>query len=103
MRSKINSSRAKPSPPTVVSAGFLGLTLLILLALGEASAQETSLNKLKAAYVYNFLKYVEWSGEESLTTYVVGVHGDDRELLVELSEALSRRQAKGKSIRVVEV
>lgn len=61
---------------------ILRLGLVWLLAVGGARAQESqpTVNQLKAAFIYNFAKFVEWPPAafgEATSPIVIGVLGDN--------------------------
>ena len=79
------------------------LSFFLLMFPGLAATQSMSPVQVKAAYVYNFLKHINWRGEESVSRFVVGVYGEDEPLYRELSTTLPKMKAKRKGIRVVQV
>ncbi len=73
-----------------------------LLAGAALSAQAADAGleaKVKAAYLYNFTKFVEWQGD-SAGGLVLCVAGSDA--VGDVLSDLSNRQAKGRAIRVVQ-
>jgi len=85
-------------PPLRLAA--LGLALLLLAALPESGSCETSLGEysLKAAFIYNFSKFVEWPesvyrGRRDFCIATLGRSPLDRELA-----ALSGKVVQGRSI-----
>ena len=75
----------------------LGLIGILLHGLcGMASAQSSA--QVKAAYVYNFIKYAQWPNEDG--PLVVALLGKDDAFANELSASLPGRSIHGRSIRV---
>ena len=70
---------------------------------GLAGAQPMSPVQVKAVYVYNFLKHIEWQDEDTVSRFVVGLYGEDEELYLELSSMLPKMNAKGKEIEIVQL
>ena len=71
--------------------------------LGLAAAQSMSPVQVKAVYVYNFLKHIEWQGEDTVSRFVVGVYGEDEALYRELSSMLPKMNARSKGIEIVQL
>ncbi|MGB1204281.1 MAG: YfiR family protein [Chitinophagales bacterium] len=84
------------------------IAFLLILVFGVYSQQTSAQSavggyidheyKLKAAYIYNFIKYVEWA-EEPADTFYIGILGQS-ELTKLLSQVAAVRKAKGKTIVV---
>ncbi len=79
------------------------LSLGLLMFPGLATAQSMSPVQVKAAYVYNFLKHIEWQGENTVSRFVVGVYGEDEVLYRELSSTLPKMSVKKKGIQIVQL
>jgi len=60
----------------------------LALAAGEKTIdQEMDTNsKIKAVYIYNFTKYIEWPEEYLMERFVVGILGKDESLFNELEK-----------------
>ncbi len=76
-----------------------GLAVMVLAAL---SAQAQSANsmaeyRVKAAFIYNFAKYIDWPGVETKEFHVCSAGRDD---LGGALSALDRRSAQGREIQV---
>lgn len=56
-------------------------------------------NKIKAAFIYNFLKFVEWPGD--VGKYQICVLGDDN--FLDMLQPITQRDVNGISIRVSSV
>ena len=72
--------------------------LVICVAAGIAGAQ-TSIREanLKAAFIYNFTKYIEWDSSNNANDFVIGVIGASP-VTTALSEIARTNQAKNKKI-----
>ncbi len=88
-----------------MARGF-GLSLLLLLALGWSdvarSADESQEDQLKAAYLFNFAKFVEWSPgrfETDESPIEFGVIGD-RDFHEVLKSVVDGRSVGGRAIQV---
>src|ERR1051326_4191867 len=65
-----------------VATVFFSLRLVFLLAAVDGRAQDVSPSEyqLKAAFLFNFAKFIEWPTEafsETSTPFVIGILGDD--------------------------
>ena len=81
------------------------LFMIICCGYGQQVAAQSAVGgyidhecKLKAAYIYNFIKYVEWA-EEPADTFYIGILGQS-DLTKLLSQVAAVRKAKGKTIVV---
>lgn len=75
------------------------LFLLILGSLGKstlAQPQEKEAD-LKAAFIYNFTKYIEWDSSSSDNTFVIGIIGSSR-IITPLAEIAKNSTVKNKKI-----
>jgi C4-dicarboxylate-specific signal transduction histidine kinase len=75
------------------------LFLPILFYTLPVNAQQISEGQIKAAYVYNFLKTVDWPNDDSNDTYNIEIFGNDNDLITWLQKMESLK-VKNKSIRV---
>ena len=87
---------------TFLSLAFRQLTAMVVIALlsfpGWAqSANSMAEYRVKAAYIYNFAKYVDWPGDETKPFRVCTAGRDD---LGGALAALDRRMAQGREIQV---
>ena len=78
----------------------LGLAAILVIVyavpvVGQAAVQ------IKGAYIYNFLKHVEW--DDDSRSLVIAVEGRDDALYRELSPSLAGRTAGGRTIEVSRV
>jgi len=67
---------------------FILFIPLLLLSLGAAKLDqsEEAGAKIKAIYIYNFTKYIEWPAEYKDGNFVIGVYGTNAPLLNELNK-----------------
>jgi len=89
----------------LISKSLLMLFCFFICTLTPASAQQINSNQIdidqiKAAYIYNFIKHVDWQNEDKKTKFIVGVYGDDT-FAKQLNIALSQRVLKNKTIDVI--
>ena len=70
---------------------------------GLTDAQSTSPVQVKAAYVYNFLRHIEWQDEDTVSRFVVGVYGEDEMLYQELSSALPELSVRERGIQIIQL
>ncbi|MCK5536535.1 MAG: YfiR family protein, partial [Bacteroidales bacterium] len=57
--------------------GKIFLFVFILLISFNVKGQEMSQDKIKAIYILNFAKYVEWPNSSSLTEITIGIVGNE--------------------------
>jgi len=50
----------------------------VMLTYTANSAQQDVSNQVKAAYVFNFIKYVEWPNEKLMTDFTIGYYGSEQ-------------------------
>lgn len=80
------------------------LTLVIISGLflagtGTGSGNYDTNAKIKAVYIYNFTKYVEWPKDYRMESFVIGVLEDDA-LLKELQTTTTGKTVFGQNIQV---
>jgi hypothetical protein len=73
--------------------------LLILISAGKGIAQGTKEADLKAVFIYNFIRYIEWDSSSLKNDFVIGVIGNSR-VTKSLSEIARTKTAKNKKIIV---
>lgn len=84
---------------------FAGVLAFLLVAFGAANARDISVGGareygVKAAFVYNFTKFIEWPPESfasRTSPFVIGVLGSEP-LLPELEKAVRGRKIDGRTI-----
>ena len=77
---------------------LFGLVLLAAMIMAGSGNYDTNA-KIKAIYIYNFTKYIEWPKEYRETSFVIGVLGDSP-LFTELDRMSSTKQVFGQPIEV---
>ena len=77
-------------------AGALGLAAA---ALGQAGHPQAAEQEIKAAYVYNFAKFVEWPGEATGQPLQICVVGDGF-FALKIQEAIQGKTANGRPLAV---
>ncbi len=80
----------------IISSAVL-LLLLFQMSGVKASGQ---IAKFKAAFIFNFTRYIEWPSTYNPSEFVIGILGKDIELADELNMIASTKNVAGKSIRV---
>lgn len=80
-----------------------GTILLSALARSSSSLAAVSEAEIKAAMVFNFTKFIEWSGSKGdpKTDLVIGVAGDDE--LREALDGLARDRAAGRPVQIRQI
>ncbi len=79
-----------------------GLIVLLALVFSKARGQQYTEYDLKAAYVYNFSKFVEWPNsvfDNHKSPFVITVFGDNPIVPV-LHKALNSKHIKGRDIKI---
>lgn len=78
------------------------LLFLVCLLIGSFTAQGATEHEVKAAFLFNFLKFVEWPGPSASTNtpIVIGIVGESP-LRESLPKILEGQTVKGRSIRMV--
>jgi hypothetical protein len=59
---------------------------------------QNSESELRAAYIFNFAKYIKWPTDYQ--TFVIGVYGDDKEAFDALERTLKGKKIAGKEIQI---
>ncbi len=74
--------------------------LLLIFNTGIVSAKlQLSSIEVKAAYVFNFIQYVQWQNENSLTEFRVGFYGDEKSYWKAL-KSMNGRKIRKKTIKI---
>ena len=81
---------------TIVISSILFSTLSV-----SAFEQDVS-DKVKAAFVFNFIKYIEWPNEENLVDFDIGYYGNDKMYHVELQK-MHGIKVKHFSINIIKI
>lgn len=80
----------------VISSAVIFFLLFQMSGL-KASAQ---IAKFKAAFIFNFTRYIEWPSSYNPGEFVIGILGKDSELSSELNKIASTKNVAGKSIKI---
>ena len=91
----------------MLSRSLVGTALMLVLALAlpiatAAAATSVSEHKLKAAFLYNFTKFVEWPAarfQNSTDPIVIGLIADEG-MQAELASIIANRQVNGRALIV---
>ncbi|MEW6989696.1 YfiR/HmsC family protein [Colwelliaceae bacterium 6441] len=75
-------------------------TLLIGLSTLSSFAQQLDSAQIKSAYLFNFIKHVEWPEEANKKNYIVAVY-QEREFFDVVANTLNNRVIKNKPISVI--
>jgi len=70
---------------------FLPITLFVMRAMIAPDQGEEANAKIKAIYIYNFTKYIEWPQDYKTGNFIVGVLGSNASLLGELNKMASAK------------
>jgi len=62
------------------------LSLFVYVTLPVCAFEQSVSSKVKAAFVYNFIKYTEWPNEKSTVNFTLGYYGDDQEYYKEIQK-----------------
>jgi signal transduction histidine kinase len=71
----------------------------ISISFSSNAQDELASDKVKAAYIYNFIKHVSWPNEKNKPEYIVGVYGDETFAQL-LNRTLSKHTIKNKSVTI---
>ena len=81
------------------SIGFLLLSILTLPAISLADNKDVSLeDKTKAAFIYNFTKYIQWP-DDTLKTFSIDIIGDSK-ILFPLREIEKKKKVDNRKIKI---
>lgn len=80
----------------IISAAVIFLMLFQMYGV-RASGQVA---KFKAAFIFNFTRYIEWPSSYNPDAFVIGILGKDNELANELNMIASAKNVSGKPIRI---
>lgn len=80
---------------------FSAAILLIALSIIVMPKAFGQIEKFKAAFIYNFTRYIEWPSSYNPNEFVIGIIGKDNELTKELSQIAATKNVAGKVIKLV--
>lgn len=78
----------------------LSLVLLTLSAAIKLDQSEEAGARIKAIYIYNFTKYIEWPAEYKEGNFVIGVFGTNPPLLGELNKMASSKTVGSQKLEI---
>ncbi len=85
----------------IITKVFLTLILFgTLLFLVSVSAQQLNKEQIKAAYIYNFLKHIQWPEESKKSHFVIGIY-KDRVFYELLKNSFQNKKVKNKRVSVL--
>lgn len=84
---------------------LLFILLLPLILLTQSAAvrfdqSEEAGAKIKAIYIYNFTKYIEWPADYKEGNFVIGVFGNNSQLLSELSKMAASKTVGSQKLEI---
>lgn len=82
-------------------AALGGVAVFLLALLAPVHVFAVSSGELKAAYLFNFLKYVEWPGRSPGDPLLIGLYGESDQLYAELKRGTEGRLVSGRRVSVV--
>lgn len=81
---------------------ILIISFLALSAGEKSNDQKLDTNaKIKAVYIYNFTKYIEWPEEYQMQEFVVGILGNDEALFNELEKMAKVKKVGNRKFSIV--
>jgi len=84
----------------LINNSLLMLLCFFLCSSIPSFAQQSGSEQIKAAYIYKFIKHVNWQNEKEKTQFIIGVYGDDA-FANQLNKLFSKRLIKNKTIDVI--
>lgn len=84
----------------MLSSKFVHLKILVslLICSGHCVLAQNTEEELRAAYIYNFAKYIRWPDEGPV--FIIGMYGNDIEAANALQYTLKGKKIRGKEIQV---
>ncbi len=77
-------------------------TALLFITFSANSSQQDISNKVKSAYVFNFIKYIEWPSEKNIANLNVGFYGNEQGYWKALQE-MHGMKIKNFTINVIKI
>ncbi len=74
--------------------------VLILIISGKVALAQYSEYEIKAAYIFNFAKFVEWPPQNSFDTITLGIYHEDPFGII-LEKTMVGRKANGKEWKII--
>ena len=81
---------------------FIFLLPLMVVSMGaiKMDQSEEASAKIKAIYIYNFTKYIEWPDEYKSGNFVVGVFGTNASLMGELNKMAAAKMVGNQKMEI---
>lgn len=79
---------------------FLSFTLLTSWVVIRPDQAEEANAKIKAIYIYNFTKYIEWPDDYKQGNFVVGVYGTNAPLISELNKMATSKTVGSQKLEI---
>ena len=76
------------------------LLLCTFFFLISANAQQLNKEQIKVAYIYNFLKHINWPEEEKKSHFVLGIY-QDKKFYDLLKNSFKNKKVKNKNISIL--
>jgi signal transduction histidine kinase len=76
--------------------------LLPLFFTFHSFAQTLAKEQVKAIYLYNFIKHIQWPNENKKPFYLIATYNNP-EFFTELNRTLARKKVKGKPIKIIDI
>ena len=76
------------------------LLLFTSSAIDKTDQAEESSAKIKAIYIYNFTKYIEWPQSYKVGNFVIGVIGSNTTILNELSKMANSKKVGNQKLEI---
>jgi len=80
----------------------LAMMTLLMCSLFASAAPDDISAKVKAAYVYNFIKYIEWPNNDAIDIFYLGIYGDDLPYKLALQQ-MQGMKVKQATIHIVDI
>ena len=90
----------KISTSVYIKSFLCTLLSLAVFFLVSANAQQLNKEQIKVAYIYNFLKHINWPKEEEKARFVISVY-QDKKFHALLKKSFNNRKVKNKDISIL--
>jgi hypothetical protein len=82
---------------------ILPLVMLTLSAAVKLDQSEEAGARIKAIYIYNFTKYIEWPADYKEGNFVIGIYGTNAPLLSELNKMAASKMVGSQKLEIKNV
>lgn len=86
----------------LISVNFILLVGIMTANTGLPENSDPDIENLKAAFIYNFTKYITWPDLENSDAFRIGVMGDSK-IAKSLGQIASKKQVNNKPIKVYRI